>query len=78
MLHQKCNTPIFYKLFCEEGDEVPKSEMAYGYQLKGHDYLVLYKKEIDAAKPVSTKLIELDKFVNFFQVDHTTSSEPGS
>jgi len=27
-----------YKLFCEEGDEVSKSEIAYGYRLKGHDY----------------------------------------
>jgi DNA end-binding protein Ku len=69
MLHQKCRTPISYKLFCEEGDEVPKSEIAYGYKLKGHDYLVLSKKEVDSAKPVSNKLIELDKFIEFFQVD---------
>jgi hypothetical protein len=54
---------------CEEGDEVPKSEIAYGYKLKGHEYLVLDKNEIDSAKPVSNKLTELDKFVNFFQVD---------
>jgi non-homologous end joining protein Ku len=27
------------------------------------------KKEIDSAKPVSSKLIELDKFIQFFQVD---------
>ena len=54
MLHQKCKTPISYKLFCEEGDEVSKSEIAYGYKLKGHDYLVFDKKEIDSAKPVST------------------------
>jgi DNA end-binding protein Ku len=69
MLHQKCKTPISYKLFCEEGDEVSKSEIAYGYKVKGHDYLVFDKKEIDSAKPVSSKLIELDKFVNFFQAD---------
>lgn len=69
MLHQKCKTPISYKLFCEEGDEVPKSEIAYGYKVKGHDYLVFDKKEIDSAKPVSSKLIELDKFVNFFEAD---------
>jgi len=37
--------------------------------LKGHDYLVFDKKEIDSAKPVSSKLIELDKFIEFFQVD---------
>ena len=69
MLHQKCKTPISYKLFCEEGDEVSKSEIAFGYKLKGHDYLVFDKKEIDSAKPVSSKLIELDKFIEFFQVD---------
>ena len=46
-----------------------QSEIAYGYRLKGHDYLVFDKKEIDSAKPVSTKLIELDKFVNFFEAD---------
>jgi DNA end-binding protein Ku len=69
MLHQKCKTPISYKIFCQEGDEVPKSEVAYGYKLKGHDYLVFDKKEIDAAKPESSKVIDLDKFVNFFSVD---------
>jgi DNA end-binding protein Ku len=69
MLHQKCKTPISYKLFCEEGDEVSKSEIAYGYKVKGHDFLVFDKKEIDSAKPVSSKLIELDKFIEFFQVD---------
>jgi non-homologous end joining protein Ku len=25
MLHKKCKTPISYRLFCEEGDEVPKT-----------------------------------------------------
>jgi non-homologous end joining protein Ku len=24
MLHQKCKTPISYRLFCEEGDKVPR------------------------------------------------------
>jgi DNA end-binding protein Ku len=28
ILHLKCKTPISYKLFCEEGDEVPKSEIS--------------------------------------------------
>jgi DNA end-binding protein Ku len=59
----------FLQAFLRRGDEVPKSEIAYGYKLKGHDYLVLDKEEIDSAKPISNKLIELDKFVNFFGVD---------
>jgi DNA end-binding protein Ku len=69
MLHEKCKTPISYRIFCEEGDEVPKSEIAYGYRLKGHEYLVFDKKEIASIKPESTKVIDLDKFVNFFEVD---------
>ena len=39
LLHRKCKTPISYKFFCEEGYEVPKSEIAHGYKLKGIDYL---------------------------------------
>jgi DNA end-binding protein Ku len=69
MLHQKCKTPISYRIFCQEGDEVPKSEIACGYRLKGHEYLVFDKKEIDSANPESSKVIDLDKFVNFFSVD---------
>ena len=34
---------ISYGLFCEEGDKVLKSDMAYGYKLKGHNYLVFDK-----------------------------------
>lgn len=45
MLHQKCKTPISYKLFYEEGlialplicsagYEVPNSEIAYGYKVE--------------------------------------------
>jgi non-homologous end joining protein Ku len=33
----------------------------------GHDYLVFDEKEITSAKPVSSKLIELDKFIEFFR-----------
>jgi DNA end-binding protein Ku len=66
---RKCKTPISYKIFCQEGDEVPKSEIAYGYRLNGREYLVFDKKEIDSAKPESSKVIDLDKFVKFFSVD---------
>ena len=38
-------------------------EYVLGYKLKGHEYLVFNKKEIDSAKPESSKVIDLDKFV---------------
>jgi DNA end-binding protein Ku len=69
MLHGRCNTPISYKKFCGEGDEVPQSEIVYGYKLERGKYLVFDKKEIASAKPESSKLIDLDRFVNFFQAD---------
>jgi len=69
MLHQRCKTPISYRIFCEKGDKVPRSEIAYGYKLKGHDYLAFDLNEIASAKPASSKLIELDRFIEFFQMD---------
>jgi len=69
MLHKSCSTPISYKRFCEEGDEVPESEIVYGYKLDRGKYLVFDKKEIASAKPKSSKVIALDRFVNFFMAD---------
>ncbi len=69
MLHRSCKTPISYKRFCQEGDEVSLSDIVYGYPLGRNKYIVLEKKEIDSAKPASRNVIELDRFVNFFQVD---------
>ena len=69
MLHKSCSTPISYKRFCEEGDEVPESEIVYGYKLDRGKYLVFDKKEIASAKPQSSKVIALERFVNFFLAD---------
>lgn len=69
MLHKSCSTPISYKRFCEEGDEVPESETVYGYKIGRGKYLILDKKEISSAKPESSKVIALDRFVNFFLAD---------
>ncbi|MGA9097667.1 MAG: Ku protein [Methanotrichaceae archaeon] len=69
MLHRSCETPISFKRFCQEGEEVPLRDIVYGYPLDRKNYVVLEKKEIDAAKPGSKDTIDLDRFVNFFQID---------
>lgn len=69
MLHRSCRTPISFKRFCQEGEEVPLKDIVYGYPLDKKNYVILEKNEIDAAKPESRGTIELDKFVNFFQID---------
>ncbi len=69
MIHQKCKTPIHYKRYCEEGEEVPMGEIVHGYQLKRDTYVIFDDQELEAAKPESSDVINLDRFVNFFEAD---------
>ena len=69
MLHKSCQTPISFKRFCQEGEEVAFSDIVYGYPLGNSKYVVLDKKEIEKAKPQSRNTIALDRFVNFFEID---------
>ena len=69
MLHKSCKTAISYKRFCQEGEEVTQADIVYGYPLGNNKYAVLEKKEIEAAKPESKNTIDLDRFVNFFEID---------
>lgn len=69
MLHKSCRTPVSYKRFCQEGEEVAFADIVYGYPLGKDSYVVLEKKEIEAAKPQSKNTIALDRFVNFFEID---------
>ena len=69
MLHERCRTPIHYKKYCEENEEVSQDEIVYGYKLQKGKYLVFAQNEIEAVKPESSDVIELDRFVNFFQAD---------
>jgi len=69
MIHQKCHTPIHYRKTCEEGEEVPNSEIVHGYQFKKDRYVIFDDEELEAAKPESSDDIHLDRFVNFFAAD---------
>jgi len=69
MIHRKCNTPISFRRFCQEGEEVQKDEIVMGYPLQKGRYLVLERSEVDAVRPESSHIIELDRFVSFFEVD---------
>ncbi|MDD1672850.1 MAG: Ku protein [Methanomicrobiales archaeon] len=69
MIHEKCETPISFKKFCEQGDEVPDTEIIFGYELTRGEYVLLKKDEIEAVKPESGKVIRLDSFIDFLEVD---------
>ncbi|MDD1675073.1 MAG: hypothetical protein LUQ17_00100, partial [Methanomicrobiales archaeon] len=61
--------PISYKKICEKGDEVPDTEIVFGYEVTAGEYVLLEKAEIDAVKPESSSIIHLDSFIDFFEVD---------
>ncbi len=69
MLHKSCKTPVSFKRFCQEGEEVSFGDIVYGYPLGRSKYVILEKEEIGAAKPESSDAISLDRFVNFFRID---------
>lgn len=69
MLHKTCETPIHYKKYCEEGDEVQASDIVRGYRIGGAKYVIFTDEEIDAARPASGDIIDLREFVDFFQAD---------
>jgi DNA end-binding protein Ku len=69
MIHEKCETPISYKKICEKGEEVPDSEIIYGYELTRGEYVLLKKEEINEVKPESSSVIRLDSFIDFLEID---------
>ena len=69
MLHKACQTPISFKRYCQEGEEVALADIVYGYPLGKDKYVVLDKKEIDKVKPESRRTIAIDRFISFFEVD---------
>jgi Ku protein, prokaryotic len=69
MIHEKCETPLSYRKFCEEGEEIPDSEIVYGYEITRGEFVLLKKQEIDDAKPESSSVIRLDSFIDFLEVD---------
>lgn len=69
MIHKPCETPIHYKKFCEEGDEVHTDEIVHGFRLGPGKYVIFTDEEIEAAKPSSSDNIDLREFVDFFQAD---------
>jgi DNA end-binding protein Ku len=69
MIHERCETPLSYRKFCEKGEEVPDSETVYGYEITRGEYVLLKKEEIDEAKPESSSIIHLDSFIDFLEID---------
>src|SRR5512137_2066380 len=56
MIHETCGTPIHYKKYCEEGEEVKTKEIVHGYALGHGKYVIFTDEEIEAAQPESSDI----------------------
>jgi len=69
-VHEKDGARIKQKRICsKEGKEVPYKEVAMGYEVRGGEFVMLEKEEIDAAAGGRSRTIELEQFVEREQVD---------
>jgi DNA end-binding protein Ku len=69
-VHESDGARIKQKRMCsKEGKEVPYKEVAMGYEVRGGEFVMLDKDEIDAAAGDRSHTIELEQFVDGEQVD---------
>ncbi|MGZ6623682.1 MAG: non-homologous end joining protein Ku [Solirubrobacteraceae bacterium] len=69
-VHAKDGARIRQKRICSrEGTEVPYSQVAPSYELRAGEYVMLSRREIDAAAGKRSHLIELEEFVYLREID---------
>jgi DNA end-binding protein Ku len=69
-VHDKDGARIKQKRICtKEGKEVPYAEVAMGYEVRGGEFVMLSKDEIDAAAGARSRTIDLEQFVAGQQID---------
>src|SRR5947209_5166223 len=69
-VHSADGARIKQKRLCsKEGEEVPYKEVAMGYELRGGEYVMLSKDEINAAAGGKSHAIGLEQFVKREDVD---------
>jgi DNA end-binding protein Ku len=74
-LHTSCLSPTKTSetkgsMFCPMCNEyVPEDEIAKGYEVSKGNFVILTAEEIEAAKPDTEKLVEIDRFVDASTID---------
>jgi len=69
-VHAEDGARIKQKRICSKEDrEVPYKEVSMGYEVRGGEFVLLDKEEIDAAAGDRSRTIELEQFVDPTEVD---------
>lgn len=68
-LHDKDNGRIEYKKICSScNEEVPFGNIAKGYEYEPDKYVVLKKEELESVKLSSTRIVDIEAFVDQTEV----------
>ncbi len=68
-LHDKDNGRISYKKVCSAcNEEVPMTNIVKGYEYESDKYVIFKKNELDNVKLKSTKVIDIEAFVDISEV----------
>jgi DNA end-binding protein Ku len=69
-VHLADGAPIQHRTFCsKEDDEVPRDEIVKGFEIRSGRYVVVDKEEIDAAAGTRSRIIDVEHFVGFHEID---------
>ena len=76
-LHKEDNGPIGYEKKCKKCKEVVKNEdIIKGYKYEPDQYVIIENEDFDKVKLKSTKVIEIEGFVDSSEVPHTLFNTP--
>ncbi len=76
-LHKECNGNIGYVKKCKKCEEVVKNEdIVKGYKYEPDQYVIVEQEDLDKIKLKSTKIIEIEGFVDASEVHPTLYDSP--
>ncbi len=76
-LHKEDNSPIGYTKQCKACEKVlPNDEIVKGFQYEKDRYVIVDKEDFDKVKVKSTKIIEIEGFVDSSEVHPTLYDTP--
>jgi DNA end-binding protein Ku len=70
LLHDQDKVRLKQKMVCpEDGKEVHREHMVRGYEISPDHYVIIQDSELEAAAPKSSRVIELQDFVDLSSID---------
>ena len=77
LLHDQDKVRLKQKMICpEDGKEVHREHMVKGFEISPDHYVILREDEIEAAAPKSSRVIELQDFVDLESIDPVYFDRP--